>query len=227
METSALKQQFDAIASKYDSQRQHLIPPFQDFYTCGLPLLKKVPQVHRVLDIGAGTGLFTWFLYQQFPQATYTLVDLSPEMLAMAQQRFAGLPNFSFQVMDFAVQDLPGTYDVIISALAIHHLDDDQKYQLYQKVFTALNPGGVFINADQVQGRTPRFDAFYKSSWRTTIQNSPLEKEAVQRAFERIKLDKFAPLETQLQMLETIGFQEVDCINKNLNFVVFAAIKEA
>ena len=55
--------------------------------------------------------------------------------------------------------------------------------------------------------------------------NSGLEQQAIDRAFERIKLDKFAKLETQLQMLENAGFLEVDCIYKYNNFVVMMAGK--
>jgi tRNA (cmo5U34)-methyltransferase len=144
----------------------------------------------------------------------------------VARQRFAGLPGFTFQELNFATQPLPGRYDVVISSLAIHHLPDAEKATLYQRIYEALNPGGLFINADQVLGRTAGFDAFNRQHWARTVQASGLPEEAIERAFERIKLDDFGTLEAQLRMLEAAGFQEVDCVYKNLNFVVFAAVKD-
>ena len=92
-------------------------------------------------------------------------------------------------------------------------------------MFDALNDGGVFINADQVEGRTKWFDEYYKANWKETVINSGLDQKAIDAAFERIKLDKFARLEPQLQMLEHAGFKEADCIYKDNNFVVMVARK--
>lgn len=220
-----IQEQFNHISQQYDSQRERLIPCFHDFYNAALPLVKNRPQAKTVLDLGAGSGLFSKFVYEQNTGLQFILADLSAGMLDVARQRFAGLSNFNFMEFDFAADTITGKYDIIISALAIHHLADAEKERLYNKVYAALNPGGLFINADQVEGRSPMFDEFYKSRWRQIVINSGLDEDAIAKAFERIKLDKFAPLEAQLTMLENAGFAAVDCIYKNLNFVVFCGEK--
>jgi len=178
-----------------------------------------------VLDLGAGTGLFSYFIYLVRPELNYTLTDLSPEMLNEAKNRFKGLKNFQFQELNFSIDVLPGKYDLIISALSIHHLDDTEKKKLYKKIYESLNENGLFINADQVLGRSNGFDSFYKDSWKESVKESGLEDSAIESAFERMKFDKFATLETQLNMLDEAGFNEIDCIYKNQNFAVFAGVK--
>jgi tRNA (cmo5U34)-methyltransferase len=223
---NSLKEQFNQIADKYDSQRPKLIPCFDDFYTICLPLIDRLPTLKTVLDIGAGTGLFTQFIYQQRPDLHFTLVDISGDMLSVAKERFAGADNVTFEELDFSKWPLEHKYDLIISSLAIHHLEDDQKSTLYQNIYNALNPGGMFINADQVKGRTPWFDNYYKSHWRKTIFESGLDETALSSAVERVKLDKFGHLQEQLRMLDQAGFAEADCIYKHNNFVVFAGFKD-
>ena len=222
---SNITDQFNSVSKKYDEQRKYFIPCFDDFYTICLPMVKSLTHAKRVLDIGAGTGLFTKFIHTERNDLHFTLTDISMEMLAIAKERFAGLDNFEFGEYDFSAGPIEGKYDLIISALAIHHLEDGQKAKLYQYVFDALNDGGVFINADQVEGRTKWFDQYYKTNWKETVINSGLDQKAIDAAFERIKLDKFARLEPQLQMLEHAGFKEADYIYKYNNFVVMVARK--
>jgi len=222
---SNITDQFNSVSKKYDEQRKYFIPCFDDFYTICLPIVKSLTKAKRVLDIGAGTGLFTKFIHEERNDLHFTLTDISTDMLAVAKERFAGLDNFEFDEYDLSAGPIAGKYDLIISALAIHHLEDEQKAKLYGYVFNALNDGGVFINADQVEGRTTWFDDYYKSNWKEAVINSELDQQAIDKAFERIKLDKFAKLQPQLQMLEDTGFTEADCIYKYNNFVVMVACK--
>jgi len=220
-----VRDQFNSISKEYDRQRPYLIPCFHDFYTACYPLVKRLSDAKSLLDLGAGTGLFSYFIYLIRPELYYTLTDLSPEMLKAAQERFKGLKNFQFHELNFAADALPGKYDIIISALSIHHLEDAEKKELYSKIYNSLNEGGLFINADQVLGRSAGFDAFYKAAWKESVKESGLEETAIEGAFERMKLNKFASLESQLDMLSAAGFSEIDCIYKNQNFAVFAGAK--
>ncbi len=221
-----VKEQFSNVSKKYDSQRQYLIPCFNDFYSACLPLVKSLTHAKKVLDIGAGTGLFSQFVYDQNPHLHFTLTDISGQMLNVARERFKGADNFEFIELDFSKDPIEGKYDLIISGLAIHHLEDTDKAKLYKSIFQALNEGGMFINADQVAGKNQLFDSLYRYYWRETVSASGLDREALIQAFERTKLDKLAPLETQLKMLEKAGFSEVDCIYKNMNFAVFGGFKD-
>lgn len=221
-----VQQQFGTVSRQYDSQRKYLIPCLQDFYTACFPFVKSVPHARTVLDLGAGTGLFSHYLRQFKPDLHFTLADFSDEMLDVARQRFEGDENVAYLKMDICGDEIPGKYDVIISGLAIHHLADCDKQRLYSKVYSALNDGGLFINADQVAGKNMLFDSLYKYYWRENVSHSGLDHDALIQAFERTKLDKLSPLEDQLAMLHQAGFTEADCIYKNLNFAVFGGFKE-
>lgn len=220
-----IRRRFGEISEKYDQEREHLIPCFQDFYHISLPLIQRHHQAESLLDIGAGTGLFSYFVYQVNPKLKYTLLDISPEMLAVAKRRFTGLNHFTYVEMDYRERSLPGKYDIIISSLSIHHLTDEDKSMLYERIFKALKPKGLFINADQVKGRTPAIDNFYKEQWRRSVIESGLNQEAIRDAFKRTALDKLAPLSWQLNELQRIGFNEVDCIYRYHNFVVMIGRK--
>lgn len=218
--------QFDEVADKYDSQRRKLIPCFDDFYHTAASLVQAQHASPRILDLGAGTGLFSSYVRDHYPDAKLTLIDLSSGMLDIAKQRFGeAQSNISFIADDYCTFESSEPLDAVISSLSIHHLEDQAKHDLYDRIFKALKPGGIFINADQVQGNSPFLDHLYRSDWSAKIEATDLSPDALHAAYERTKLDKMAPLELQLNWLRSCGFSDVDCVYKYYNFVVMYARK--
>lgn len=181
MDTQSIQNQFNAVSAQYDGQRRALIPCFDLFYQTAADLAAGVPNVRRVLDLGAGTGLMSAFIHAGCPDAEYTLVDISMQMLAQARQRFQGLPNFRYMAQDLARLDeaagLPeGDFDLIVSGLAIHHLENGQKQSLFHQVARLLAPNGRFINADQVLGENAAAERIYTEAWRQHVMHSSADR---------------------------------------------------
>ncbi|HEY9861420.1 MAG TPA: methyltransferase domain-containing protein [Candidatus Obscuribacterales bacterium] len=214
---------FNAIATEYDLLRRILIPCFDDFYQTAVDVLPGDRQAAlQVLDLGAGTGLYAAMVQSAFPNAAFTLVDLAAEMLEQAKSRFRQLHRSpQIIVADYAKADLGGPYDLIISALSIHHLSDTDKEQLYQRIYNSLAPGGMFVNADQVLGQTPALDQLYRQHWLSAVQALGISEEDLAAAYKRMEYDRMATLDAQLNWLQTAGFDNVDCWYKNFSFVVF------
>ena len=147
-----LKSVFDQAASIYDQTRRQLIPCFDLFYGTAIELIP--PDAKRVLDLGAGTGLLTVMVLNHAPSATVTLADVSTEMLEQAKIRLkTPSERCVFAPIDYTVELPAGPFDVIVSALSIHHLEAPAKQRLFARIFDCLAPGGIFINADQVTER--------------------------------------------------------------------------
>ncbi|NUU79356.1 class I SAM-dependent methyltransferase [Paenibacillus xylanilyticus] len=221
----SVKHLFDKVAQDYDMQRKQLIPCFNDFYGMALDLMECSKDNPRILDLGAGTGLLSGMLLQKYPNARITLMDISEKMLEMARRRFADTDQVQYVVGDYTKHAFTSSYDMIISSLSIHHLTHADKKNVFGTVYKMLEPGGLFINADQVQGRTPMTDAYYRHRWLDAIHKSGLSDEAISASIERRKVDINAKLEDQLLWLEEAGFSVADCMYKYLDFVVFYAQK--
>jgi tRNA (cmo5U34)-methyltransferase len=217
---------FDEIAQVYDEQRKKLIPCFEDFYGIAVSLAALKTDSPRILDLGAGTGLMSSLLLNRYPDARITLIDISEGMLDVAKLRFKDNVNVSFIAADYLKYEYSEQYDLVISSLSIHHLEDQEKKQLYQLIFSVMHSKSIFINADQVHGSTLPLDELYKSDWRSKVEASGLTAKELTAAYERTKLDKMSTLDQQLTWLTEIGFVNVDCVYKYYNFVVIFARKE-
>lgn len=143
--SDSIKMKFDDIANNYDMQRKKLIPCFDDFYNISVSALECNSEVPNILDIGAGTGILSEFTANKFPKANLTLIDLSDKMLDIAKIRFNNNTNIKYITADYLSYNFNEQYDIIISALSIHHLEDHHKKVLFQKLYNSLKPNGTFI----------------------------------------------------------------------------------
>ncbi len=218
---------FDKGAMDYDSARKQLIPCFDSFYGTALDLVENLKKDRlKVLDLGAGTGLFSYLVAQRYPNASFTLCDISTEMLNEARSRFDGTDiQIEYLTKDYSAEPLVGQYDAIISALSVHHLDDQEKESLFKRLYQNLNDGGIFINADQVLGETPVLEKTYRGTWLKQVKNNGVTETALSSALERMKEDKMSTLFQQLSWLKQAHFQDVNCWYKNYSFVVYSGCK--
>ncbi|MNI18398.1 Trans-aconitate 2-methyltransferase [compost metagenome] len=212
--------QFDEVAQKYDAQRKMLIPCFDDFYQISVSMAEAPTHTPNILDLGAGTGLFSSLLLQKYPQAKLTLIDISEKMLEIAKLRLSGFADIDYILDDYTHFVSPEKFDIIISSLSIHHLSDHDKVKLFNNTYINLKNNGIFINADQVLGHTPYIDSLYKEDWKQKVEASRLSRDEIASAYERTKLDQMTGLDTQIKWLQESGFTDVDCIYKYFNFVV-------
>jgi tRNA (cmo5U34)-methyltransferase len=112
----------------------------------------------RILDLGVGTGETARRVLARHPGAQLVGVDASAEMVAAA--------NVAGDLRVARLEDpLPnGPFDLVVSALAVHHLDAEGKRDLFRRISSALSARGRFVLGDVVVAEeavtpiTPDFD---------------------------------------------------------------------
>jgi tRNA (cmo5U34)-methyltransferase len=123
-------------------------------------------------------------------------------MLAAARERFGADSGVSIVEHDLAhpLPDL-GTFDVVLSSLAIHHLSDERKLAIYGEAFAALEPGGLFCNLEHVASPTPVLhEDFCRAQGMSVAEEDPS--------------NKCVGVDVQLGWLRQIGYDDVDCFWK-------------
>jgi tRNA (cmo5U34)-methyltransferase len=175
-------------------------------------LLEALPEkIGRVLDLGTGDGRLLALVRARHPAALAVGIDTSEPMLARAAERIGTDPAVELRVHDLAVPLAEqGQFDAVVSGLAIHHLEDARKRQLFAEVHDLLLPGGVFANLDLVSSATPWLHERFRSEI-GRVEDDPS--------------DRLADLPSQMSWLQDVGFEEVDCHFKWLELALVVAVR--
>jgi len=101
----------------------------------------------RILDLGVGTGETARRVLELHPGARLVGIDASAEMLARAREL---LPEAELHVRRLEEPLPEGPFDLVVSALAVHHLDAPAKRDLFRRIREGAVAGGAFVLADVV-----------------------------------------------------------------------------
>ena len=136
---------YEFLAGSYDALTADVeYPRWADYIEGHFARLKR--PVHTVLDLCCGTGSLTYELSLRGYELTG--VDLSDDMLSIAEEKCRDLPNrprFFCQGMERL--RLPGRVDACVCCLdSVNYVLKPQKLQkAFQRVYDVLEPGGMFL----------------------------------------------------------------------------------
>lgn len=191
----------------------------------------------RVVDLCCGEGLLAKAILLHHPNAYVHALDGSDAMLAATSRQLEGFEARSevskFDLPSNAWRQFSEPPMAFVSSLAVHHLDEGQKRQLFHDVHSMLAEGGVLVLADLMlpagplgrqwagrewdravreQGGNEAFDRFQSQAW--NMYTSELDE-----------IDKPSTLLDQLCWLQEAGFREVDVYWMRAGHAIYGGVR--
>jgi ubiquinone/menaquinone biosynthesis C-methylase UbiE len=228
------------VAAAFLDERSLLIPDRQRQLEVMLRVIRSAPkEPRRVLDLGAGDAILLATVLEAFPKAEGIAVDFSPLMLEQARRRLAAFDGrattLAGDLQTPAWQDaLRGSFEVVVSGFAIHHLSHDRKRAVYREIYDRLAEGGVFVNAEHVASPTARVEELFNDAMSEHLfqrrgqrgENVTLDqvrREYLERPDRAANI--LASVEEQCQWLRETGFHDVDCFWKYFELAIFGGTR--
>jgi tRNA (cmo5U34)-methyltransferase len=223
-----VKEHFETEAIVFDETIMKIIPYYDQMIraiTDSIPFDKN--SEITVIDLGCGTGTVARKISDKFPESRIYCLDIASNMIDIARNKLAGHRDVEFIQGDFSTYEFNRKFDVVVSSLALHHLENDQcKKDFYKKVYSILTDSGLFINADVVLASAEYNQVINIIRWIDYMNKSVTCEEIFGNWIPKYKAeDRPAKLMDQLKWLEEIGFKSVDVYWKYYNFSVYGGSK--
>jgi len=187
------------------------------------------PEAKELLDIGCGAGNYTLKMLSKIPNLNCTLNDLSLPMLERARERVSAQTTGTITTLqaDMRMLELePEKYDIILAAATLHHLRSDEDWKLvFEKFYRALRPGGCFWISDLVVHDAAPLNQLFEKYYGDYLETLG-GPEYRQKVFDYIAYeDTPRSVKYQMDLLQEVGFKDIEILHKNLCFAAFGGVK--
>lgn len=114
-------------------------------------LVKLIPNSvapSQILEIGCGTGYMLQSLHQKYPSAEITGIDVSSNMLSVAENKFSHASNVSLKKQKYASENsIKKSYDFILLSYSLTMMEDHPQ-KVIDQLICNLTLGGVIAIVD-------------------------------------------------------------------------------
>lgn len=227
------------VAARFTDKRRAGVVGAATQFEVVADLVRQIPsRPLTVLDVGCGDGIMGLAVTASAPVSRLTLLDGSAAMLERAKGHASEAHGAQVDLVEADISSSEWTkrlptdrYDVVVSAFAIHHIDNKQKREVYAKIHDILTEGGLFANVEHVASATPLGQELFEYAYARNLAairsaaGEPTTIDAIRDEL-RGRADNAAnllvPVETQLAWLREIGYRHVDCYCKHYELAVMA-----
>jgi len=236
-ETWGSREYIESWSSRMDWQR-----PLREMQMTmvGLMIPQSPESPTRILDLGAGYGTLTAFVFDERPNATAVCLDASAEMLKMAWERmtrFGDRIEFIQASLETPqwLESVTGAFDAIVSSRALHHFSANfRRRAIYSEAYHLLRSGGCFINADNMRPLTDLLGRRYREAGDQLAEKYVKQQTGGKMTLAEVKKATQLPshglhdnglLDQELAWLREAGFEDVDCFWKFGNYTTYGGFR--
>lgn len=208
--------------AQYDRRIRSFIPNYEEMLDSAAALIR--PRTRVILDLGIGTGALAARCLRVARKARVTGIDSDAAILRMARRRLGAKAMLIHGRLETA--EYPRA-DAVVASFALHHVSTKRrKLAVYRRIYRALRPGGIFVNADCCPAAEPSLRRIQQRGWHNHLRRTYKggKASAYLRAWGRE--DFYLPLDTELGMLRSCGFQAEVAWRRGM-FAILAARKAA
>jgi tRNA (cmo5U34)-methyltransferase len=229
---SGQRWEFDkTVATVFDDMLRRSIPQYEVMRHAVTELATRYVKPRTdVLDLGCSLGEALAPLVDRFgADCRYLGVEVSGPMLEACRSRFKPLIDAGVvKILDLDLRTgFPkASASLILSVLTLQFTPMEHRLRILEEAHASLLPGGAFILVEKVIGAAAPLDRHFVELYYEFKSSSGYTREEIER--KRLSLEGvLVPVTAHWneELLKTVGFRQVDCFWRWMNFAGWIAVK--
>lgn len=204
-----------ADAEAYNRRICKFVPYYEEIMDSLLACLPQAAQELPILELGCGTGNFTLRILESGHCTRLTALDVVPAMVqSCTEQLGARAASVELLHADFTEFSRPAAFDCVLSNLALHYPEtDEKKIRACRHVFQSLRPGGRFAFSVMLEGETPERTQQLWRAWEKDLFRKGVPRTDIQQWYAVYHASDF-PVSPRrwLEWLAQAGFTECELV---------------
>lgn len=222
---------YDQSVAGYDAYIRKIIPVYDKMHSIIREMLLSKYQdrkISTIIELGVGTGMLAFQILSEIKIKNYIGYENSKNLASLAKSRL----NLFSSSVDIRTEDFRTAAfrpsDAVVSTMTMHYLANNQKKEIFKKIYMSFKKDGIIIIGDRVISKGRVLQTIFKERmycfWDETTKNW---QKNIRRQHNTVEDAKEEPwyLDEQLLWLKEVGFSEADCIWRDFNYCVFYGIK--
>lgn len=221
----------DEVTTVFDDMLARSIPQYEVMRQACFDLACRYRQRNTwIVDLGCSRGEAMAQLVDKFGAHNHYLgVEVSAPMLDAARQRFRGLIDCG--VVEIKKMDLREDYpaasaSVTLCVLTLQFTPIEYRLRIMQDIYDSLLPGGALLLVEKVIGASAQLDRHMVDIYYQLKAQNGYTQDQIQR--KRLSLEGvLVPVTARWneEMMKMVGFRQVDCFWRWMNFAGWVAVK--
>ncbi len=226
------KWEFDGdVTDVFDDMLSRSIPQYEVMRKACFDLACRYAQRKTdIVDLGCSRGEAMAALVDKFGINNHFVgVEVSPSMLAASQERFAGMIRAG--IVDIRNCDLRKEYppvaaSVTLCVLTLQFTPIEYRLRIMQDIYDHTVSGGAFIIVEKLIGASAQIDRHFVDTYYKLKAANGYSQNQIER--KRLSLEGvLVPMTARWneEMLQMVGFRQIDCFWRWMNFAGWIAVK--
>lgn len=220
----------EAVVQVFDDMVSRSVPLYREVMVSATQwTLGYVQPQSKIVDVGCSTGTFLEFVGRLLEEpVTLVGLDNAAPMLKQAHRKLATVAErHQIELVEIAAEDYEfENCSVVVMNYTLQFLPVKQRRSLLTHIFQGLNPGGLLFLSEKVRSPWPQFQETMTQNYERFKTKNGYAQREIERKKEALENVLIPLTEIQLrQMFHDSGFERVDSLLKQHNFMTFVALK--
>jgi len=218
--------EFNEFSKNYTNDMIRCVPCYLELISSFIKYLPEDFQPNSILDLGCGNGNITAQLIPHFPDANFTLVDASTEMIDLCRKQFM---NYDVNYCNSYFNDFSfkkDHYDLIVAGFSLHHCNKKEKQSIFKNIYSSLKKGGIFSYSDLMISKTNPDHPMLIEQWGEFVNSNFPNGEKWDWIMEHYEnYDKPTDYLLQMEWLKNAGFTNIRAPYRDGYWIYLQTIK--